>query len=176
MPVTTRSWARIVAAISAAVVAAVGLVATAPMASADGGCPGYATFNATAAATGVATVQYAPGVTLVDSADASLPAAQAQVDSITGSNAFAGAPYSQTVVGNLGAAGASPNQVPVFANSAYPAQPSASKSTPAAALATKSDASRSSATVSGEGPRRTRRSPPTASTAQRRRSAAATAA
>ena len=126
----------------------VGLVVSAGPSSADGGCSEY---SALAAAAGVRTVQSAPGLVLTD-VDAALPAAQAQADSLSGSQGWAGAPYSTAAAGNVGLTGINPNDVPVFAVSSYPAQPASQKSTPAGTIEAKSGAQSSTASAGGSGP------------------------
>ena len=116
------------------------------------GCAQFATFTALGAADAVQTVQSAPGATLVDTVDAELPGAQAELDSLAGSTGWAGAPYSSTVAGNVGNANVSPNQVPVFATSSYPTAPTAEQSTPDVTIEAKSGADSSSAEAAGGGP------------------------
>jgi hypothetical protein len=84
--------------------------------------------------------------------DASLPAAQAQVDSLAGSNAWAGAPWSSAVAGNIGLAGLNANDTPFLAVSSYPATPKVSKSGPGATIDASSDALSSTAQAAAGGP------------------------
>jgi hypothetical protein len=115
-------------------------------------CSQFATFTALGAADGMQTIQSAPGATLVDTVDAELPGAQAEIDSLAGSTGWAGAPYSSTVAGNVGNANASPNQVPVFATSSYPSEPNAKQTTPGGTIEATSGADSSSARAAGGGP------------------------
>ena len=118
------------------------------------GCTQYSTYDALGSAEGVQSVQAAPGATLVQGMDANLPGAQAEFNSSRGSTAWAGAPYSDTVAGNVGNANVNPNQVPIFAVSSYPAQPSGGTSNAAASVKASStaDGSTSSVTAGGIGP------------------------
>lgn len=116
----------------------------------EGLCSQYATYTALGEAEGLQSVASAPGATLVDTADGELPGAQAEVDSLLGSSAWAGAPYSSTVAGNVGNANVNPNQVPVFAVSSYPSEQNAHNSTPLGNLqASSSRLSSASRVVSG---------------------------
>jgi hypothetical protein len=125
------------------------IVASAGSGSAQSGCSVY---SALAAAAGVRTVQSAPGLLLTTDADANLPAAQAQANSLSGSKGWAGAPYSSTAAENMTASGRSANDVPVFAVSSYPTEPKAGRSTPAATIEAKSGPQSSTALVVGGGP------------------------
>lgn len=116
------------------------------------GCSQYATYTALGEAEGVQTVVAAPGATLTDTVDGELPGAQAELDSLLGSNGWAGAPYSSVVAGNVGQGNVNPNQVPVFAVSSYPSQPTAKNSSPAGTLEAQSSADSSSAQATSGGP------------------------
>lgn len=110
-----------------------------------------ASYSALGAADGMRTAQSAPGFSPTD-ADVQGPAAQAQVDAISGSNGFAGAPYSEAAAGNAGAGGVDATQVPVFVISSHPARPEDDKSTPAYTLVAKSEQLTTSAEASGGPP------------------------
>jgi hypothetical protein len=114
-------------------------------AAAAGDCSSYAVYSALGSASGLRTLQSAPGASIVSQADGNLPAAQAQADSVLGSVGWAGAPYSAAVADNVGVSGANANDVPVFATSSHPTQPESSKSTPAATIEAKSAARSSTA-------------------------------
>ena len=118
------------------------------------GCNQFATYDALGSAQGIQSVQAVPGATLVQGMDANLPGAQAEFNSSRGSFAWAGAPYSDTVAGNVGNANVNPNQIPIFAVSSYPAQPSGGTTTAASSVQTTSSASDSTAhaTAAGVGP------------------------
>lgn len=118
--------------------------------SAETGCSGYSSYSALAAAHGVHTYHAAPGLLLTD-ADASLPAAQAEVGTLSGSVGWAGAPYSSTVAGNVGRA-ARASDVPVFALSSHPGEPESKKTTPAATIEAKTGPQSAAASVVGGGP------------------------
>lgn len=122
-------------------------------------CTQYATFTALGEADAVQTVVAAPGVTLVDSVDAELPGAQAEVDSLAGSTGWAGAPYSGTVAGNVGAlsglglpVNVTANQLPIFATSDYPHTPAAHNATAFANLHASSSQYSSNSSVAAAGP------------------------
>ena len=102
----------------------------------------YDVYSAVSAAAGM-QVTTKPGAALpVDEGDGGLPTAQSHVGSLSGSQAFAGAPYSEAAAGNLGVVGGqigvplTPNDVPVFSVSKYPTDPHDEKSTPGAAITT----------------------------------------
>lgn len=128
--------------------ATVGLVGMAGMARAEVTC---ATYAALAAADGVRTVASSPGFSPTD-ADALGPAAQAQVDDIAGSNAFAGAPYSEAGAGNAGAGNVDATQIPTFAISSHPSRPEDVKSSPGLTLEARSEMLLSAAEASGGPP------------------------
>lgn len=117
-------------------------------ATAQTGCMEY---GALAAADGVRTLASAPGSSPTD-VDGQGPAAQAEADSVAGSRGFAGVPFSNAAAGNAGAGGVDATQVPVFAISEYPSRPSASSSTPAASVESKSEERSSNAKASAGGP------------------------
>lgn len=145
-----------------------GLVATtssgAALADAENACSqGYAQYSLLGAAWAVRTFQHAPGVTIVESGDASALSAQSQVDSILGSSGYAGGAYSPTVAENMGQgtqrlAGVpvlgdlSAESVPVWVTSSYPTNPKPEpKTAPGGSLSTTSlaDSSKASATAGG---------------------------
>lgn len=117
-------------------------------ATAQTGCVEY---GAVAAADGVRTLASAPGSSPTD-VDGQGPAAQAEADSVAGSRGFAGVPFSNAAAGNAGAGGVDATQVPVFAISEFPSRPSASSSTPAASVESKSEERASNAKASAGGP------------------------
>lgn len=115
-------------------------------------CSSYATYSALASAAGV-LVDDAPADLLpVRDADAGLPDAQAHISSLSGSQAWAGAPYSEAASGNLGLTPVDPNQVPVFVVSQYPVDPKETKDTPAASLSAVTGAESATAGVVGGAP------------------------
>ena len=138
-----------VVGVLAVVVGAVGLARPALSATT---CADYPVYSVLGSAVGVKSVVSAPGASLVDRVDANLPGAQAESDSLHGSNGWAGAPYSDTVAGNVGLTGVSANQLPVFAVSSYPSHPDASNSTPIGSVQTKSTELGSTAQASAAGP------------------------
>jgi len=149
MPVKRHRRARLVLGLLVgAGGAAVAVSTIGGVAAADGACT---TFSAVGAADGVRTFSSAPGFLLTD-VDGEGPAAQAQVDSVAGSNGFAGAPYSGAVTGNAGAANVDANQVPIFAISSYPSHPNASTSTPAVTVQASSEPQTSTAKAVAGGP------------------------
>lgn len=117
-------------------------------ATADSAC---ATYLATAAADGVRTYAAAPGASPTD-VDGAGPAAQAEIQDPSRSEAFAGAPSSNAAAGNAGAANVDATQVPVFAISQYPSTPKAGSSSPAATLSSTSDERSSTAKAAAGGP------------------------
>jgi hypothetical protein len=141
-----------------------GAITTGGPAAAEGGCESLPEYSALASATGARTDVALQGQ-LVPGAEAALPAAQALLDSIVGSRAFAGAPYSATASDNIGAGSGAPgnipgiggalgpalapffvpNSVPVFAVSSHPTTPSASKPVPGGSIEAKSAAQSSEA-------------------------------
>jgi len=147
-----RPRATRVAAGAAACALCLSVVAMGSAASAQSGCSSYALYSALGSASGVRTLQHAPGVTIVTDADGGLPAAQAQFDSVGGSIGWAGAPYSATVADNAGQAQQQPNDVPVFAYSSHPTTPDGSKETPAGNMNANSGADGSTASYDGGGP------------------------
>jgi hypothetical protein len=94
----------------------------------------------------------------VNDADAGLPTAQSHIGSLSGSQAFAGAPYSEAAAGNLGVAGnqlghpLTPNDVPVFSSSKYPSDPHDEKTEPAYALSTTAAADKATSQATAGGP------------------------
>jgi len=108
-------------------------------------CSNYTRMSVLGSATGVRTLVSAPGRTIVTDVTGNLPGAQAQVDSVTGSQGWAGAPYVPVVAENAGYGHVSPNQIPVFASSSSPAVPQATNSTPGSTVTAKSDADSSTA-------------------------------
>jgi hypothetical protein len=94
----------------------------------------------------------------VNDADAGLPTAQSHIGSLSGSQAFAGVPYSEAAAGNLGVAGnqlghpLTPNDVPVFSSSKYPGVTHDEKSEPAYALSTTAAADKATAQATAGGP------------------------
>jgi hypothetical protein len=141
-----------------------GAIGTGGPAAAEGGCENLPEYSALASATGARTDVALQGQ-LVPGADAALPAAQALLDSVEGSRAFAGAPYSSAASDNVGAGSGAPggipgigpalgpalapffvpNSVPVFAVSSHPTTPSASKPVPGGNIEAKSAAQSSEA-------------------------------
>jgi len=118
----------------------------------------YDVYSAVSAAAGM-QLRTTPSVFLpVNDADAGLPTAQSHVGSLSGSQAFAGVPYSEAVAGNLGVAGnqlghpLTPNDVPVFSSSKYPGVTHDEKSEPAYALSTTAAADKATAQSTAGGP------------------------
>lgn len=127
------------------------LLGTAMLAAAgwaSGACDQY---SALGSAVGFQTTQASGGVLLTD-VDASVPGAQASIDSLTGSTSWSGAPYSSTVAGNTGLAGVDNEQVPVYAESTYPTKPKSTKSTPSMSLVATTGEHSSSAKADGGAP------------------------
>lgn len=141
-----RRTARLAAALGA--VAATGFAFLDAPSAAGVGC---ADISALAAADGVRTYGEAPGL-LLTTADGQGPAAQAQVDALAGSNAWAGTPYSETGAGNAGRGNLDAGEVPTFAISSHPSRPEAKKTSPAFTLEAKSSAESSSANAVAGGP------------------------
>ena len=115
-------------------------------------CANHTRFSTLGSAAGARTVQSAAGRSIITEVDANLPGAQASVDSVLGSRGWAGAPYIPVAAENAGQAHKSPNDVPVFASSEYPAVPKASNSTPAATVTATSDAASSNGKAESGGP------------------------
>lgn len=144
----TVSWTKVTRrAIGAAGLLALGVGALGVRASAQEQdlCSNYTRMSVLGSATGVRTAVSAPGRTIVTDVDANLPGAQAQVDSVLGSQGWAGAPYVPVAAENAGQAHLTANQIPVFATSSYPATAQASNSTPGSTVTAKSDADSSTA-------------------------------
>jgi hypothetical protein len=135
-----------------AALGATALVAFAPLVAGGSSwaADGCGEFSALGSAVGVATFQSAPGLLLTDG-DASMPGAQAALDSLTGASSWAGAPFSSAGAGNVGLAGVDANQVPVFAVSSYPSNPDEHQSTPTGTVEAKSGPQSSTARVASGG-------------------------
>lgn len=151
LPVKPTPVAALAAAAVVGVISVGGVLAAQP--AAPDSCDEYGSL---ASAGGIYLNQAAPGV-LLSEETASLPGAQAQADSVLGSNGWAGAPYSVTAAENVGLAGRAvegvgANSVPVFAVSSYPSQPEAGSSSPAVTVESKSGPRSASAQVIGGGP------------------------
>lgn len=115
-------------------------------------CSSYATYSALASADGVLADDAPADLLPVRDADAGLPDAQAHIGSLTGSEAWAGAPYTEALAGNLGLTPVSANQVPVFVRSQYPTDTKETKDTPTASLSATTDAESANASVVGGAP------------------------
>jgi hypothetical protein len=129
-------------------------------AGADGDCDAaYDVYSSVSAAAGM-QLTTTPSVFLpVNDADAGLPTAQSHVGSLSGSQAFAGVPYSEAAAGNLGVAGNSlghpltPNDVPVFSVSKYPSDKHNEKrDNPGYALSTTAAAQKATAEATAGAP------------------------
>jgi hypothetical protein len=102
-------------------------------------------YSALGSAAGARTWHTAPGLLLTD-VDGNVPGVQAEADSLTGTKAWAGAPYSAAAAENAARA-SDPNAVPVIAVSSFPTAPEAGRSTPVATIQAKSGPRSSTAEV-----------------------------
>lgn len=146
MPVSRHRRARVGGSLAVAVV--FGAILAPGVASAANECGFYSTL---AAAEGYRVLVSAPGVVLTD-AEGGLPAVQATSDSIAGNSAWAGAPYSPQVAGNIPQAGLTGNDVPVFAVAQHPTTPTVDKQTPVSSISASSNDTSADARVVVGGP------------------------
>jgi hypothetical protein len=105
------------------------------LASSPAGAAVCASYTAVAAADGARTAVSSPGFLVVERADGGAPAAQAIVDSLGTSTAYAGYPYpGDTAMSLLPIAGAPRGTYPLTAESSFPAAPASKRETPAVTL------------------------------------------
>lgn len=109
-------------------------------------------FDATAAADGVRSGVSSPGFLIVEQVDIQGPAAQAAVNALGVSRAFAGAPYpGEAAMSAVALAGADPGSYPLAVSSQYPAQPHSEADNPVVQLEAESAELSSGASARGDG-------------------------
>lgn len=142
-------WGALTAVMGLAWLSSVALIAPGAVGAPKAACSNFA---ATAAADGVRSGVASPGFLLVEQADVQGPAAQAVVNGLGQSSAFAGAPYpGDTVMSAIGLVGADPDSYPLAVSSQYPGKPSGATDNPALSLSAASAERSSSAAARGGG-------------------------